>query len=89
MSQHHSPFRRPRADFDQRWWLVPVALAGATALLAVLTYAWQLDATPVAPAPPESRESPAVAGDVAAAIATHGSTDYTRELVGEEQPATF
>jgi len=86
MNHEPSPSRPPEQDFDARWWLVPLSLAGGAVLLALIGFAATIDAPPQArPASPEALSVPA---DMAAASAPV-SAGYAGEPFGEPQPATF
>lgn len=86
MNHDPSSSRPPKQDFDARWWLVPLSLAGGATLLALIGFAATLDApTQARPAAPEVLSVPA---DVAAASAPLAA-DYASESFHEEPPATF
>lgn len=86
MNHDPSSSRPPKQDFDARWWLVPLSLAGGASLLALIGFAATLDApTRAGPAAPEVLSVPA---DVAAASAPV-TAGVANDNSGEEQPATF
>ena len=61
MTNHRSPASTPHAEFDSRWWLLPLGVAAATAVLALFTLGLQdetPDASPLAAPVPLSQEFP-------------------------------
>ncbi len=86
MNHETSSSRPPAEDFDARWWLVPLSLAGGAVLLALIGFGATID-TPTQ-ARPASPEIPAVPADMAAASAPV-TAGVANESYGEEPPATF
>lgn len=86
MNHKPSSSRPHTEDFDARWWLVPLSLAGCAVLMALIGFGATIDApTQVRPTSPDI---PAVPADVAAA-STPVTAGVANENFGEEPPATF